>query len=75
MKKHVVDQERRSLLQIHDTLFKTTDSIIRSTQIAIETEGIGTEVLTELDQQGQQLKRVTRTVNFVNKFRFIYNIF
>jgi hypothetical protein len=46
----------------------TTDSIVRSTQIAIETETIGNNVLGELDQQGQQLKRLTQTVN--NKAHF-----
>ena len=57
-----MDPERRKLLQINNSLNRATDSIGRSTQIAIETEQLGVEVLGELNSQGQQLNRVNTTV-------------
>ncbi len=60
--KNVQNEERRSILQIQNKILKTSDSIARSTQVAIETENIGNEVLGELNQQGQQLKRATQRV-------------
>ncbi|CAF0735154.1 unnamed protein product [Brachionus calyciflorus] len=49
------DPERNKLLQIHSSLMNTNDTIVRSTQIAIETERIGNSVLTELNEQGERL--------------------
>lgn len=40
-----------------------TESIARSTQIAIETEQIGHSVLGELHSQGDQLKRASERVS------------
>lgn len=50
------DPERKKALQIHSSIRNAGDSLARSTQIAIETEEIGTGVLGELNQQGEQLR-------------------
>ena len=39
------------------------ESLARSTQIAIETEQIGTNVLSELHGQGEQLRRTTERLD------------
>ncbi|RMZ95589.1 vesicle transport through interaction with t-SNAREs -like protein, partial [Brachionus plicatilis] len=51
-----MDPERSKLLQIHSSLMNTNDTIARSTQIAIETEQLGNNVLTELNEQGERLR-------------------
>lgn len=56
------DPERRKILQINKSLQNAGDSINRSTQIAIETEQIGTSVLGELNDQGDRLRRVNENV-------------
>ncbi|KAB0805507.1 hypothetical protein PPYR_02477 [Photinus pyralis] len=50
-------QNRQTVLQGKAILERTGDSIARSEQIAIETETIGTEVLSELDGQRETLLR------------------
>lgn len=40
----------------------TNQSIARSTQIAIETERIGNDVLSELDEQGERLRNANEQV-------------
>jgi hypothetical protein len=50
------DPERKKALQIHNSIKNAGDSLARSTQIAIETEQIGTSVLGELNEQGEQLR-------------------
>ncbi|KAH8347269.1 hypothetical protein KR059_007809 [Drosophila kikkawai] len=45
---------------MNDVLQRTTDSIQRSNQIAIETENMGVEVLGELGEQRESLLRTTR---------------
>ncbi|XP_036324251.1 vesicle transport through interaction with t-SNAREs homolog 1A [Rhagoletis pomonella] len=44
----------------HDILERSSASIQRSNQVAIETEQIGTEVLTELNEQRESLLRSSR---------------
>ena len=51
-----MDPERKKILQIQNSLKNAGDSVGRSTQIAIETENIGTGVLGELNTQGEQLR-------------------
>ena len=60
----VVDPERKKVIQIHNSLMRGTESIARSTQIAVETEEIGNQVLSELNQQGEKLKKTSDRVNF-----------
>ncbi|KAH8292540.1 hypothetical protein KR054_011593 [Drosophila jambulina] len=45
---------------MNDVLQRTTESIQRSNQIAIETENMGVEVLGELGEQRESLLRTTR---------------
>ncbi|XP_016940069.1 vesicle transport through interaction with t-SNAREs homolog 1B [Drosophila suzukii] len=57
------DQDRRQAqlsASTYDVLQRTTDSIQRSNQIAIETETMGAEVLGELGEQRESLLRTTR---------------
>lgn len=51
-----LDPERKKILQIQNSLQNAGNSVIRSTQIAIETENIGTGVLGELSSQGERLR-------------------
>jgi vesicle transport through interaction with t-SNAREs protein 1 len=62
----VNDPERRKVLQIHKSLTNAGDSIVRSTQIAVETEQIGNDVLGELNDQGERLRRVNGQVFYLN---------
>lgn len=57
-----IDSDRRRVLQMHNTLNKTSESILRSTQIAVETERIGVDVLSEINSQGEQLRRANERV-------------
>ncbi|XP_016987557.2 vesicle transport through interaction with t-SNAREs homolog 1A [Drosophila rhopaloa] len=57
------DHERRQAqlsASTYDVLQRTTDSIQRSNQIAIETETMGAEVLGELGEQRESLLRTAR---------------
>uniref|UniRef100_A0A6P4FBN7 Vesicle transport through interaction with t-SNAREs homolog 1A n=1 Tax=Drosophila rhopaloa TaxID=1041015 RepID=A0A6P4FBN7_DRORH len=57
------DQDRRQAqlsASTYDVLQRTTDSIQRSNQIAIETETMGAEVLGELGEQRESLLRTAR---------------
>ncbi len=49
-----------------------SESIARSTQIAVETEQIGNDVLHELYQQGDQLKKTTERVSKTSFSFFLY---
>lgn len=51
-----MDPERKKILQIQNSLKNAGESVARSTQIAVETENIGTSVLGELNDQGEKLK-------------------
>ncbi|XP_017084464.2 vesicle transport through interaction with t-SNAREs homolog 1B [Drosophila eugracilis] len=57
------DSDRRQeqlTASTYDVLQRTTESIQRSNQIAIETENMGAEVLGELGEQRESLLRTTR---------------
>ena len=58
-----LDPERKKILQIQNSLKNAGDSVARSTQIAIETECIGTGVLGELNTQGEKLRDANVRVN------------
>jgi len=51
------DRVRRTVLQGSEALERTSQSLFRSTQIALETEEIGTGVIGELGQQREVLVR------------------
>jgi vesicle transport through interaction with t-SNAREs protein 1 len=57
------DPERKKALQIHSSIKNAGDSLARSTQIAIETEQIGTSVLGELNEQGEKLRKTNDTLD------------
>lgn len=59
----IVDPERKKVIQIHNSLMRGTESIARSTQIAVETEEIGNQVLSELNQQGEKLKKTSNRLD------------
>lgn len=59
------DPDRKKVLQIHQSLTNAGNSLARSTQVAIETEQIGHEVLGELNDQGERLRRTYDTVRWV----------
>ncbi|EDW14440.1 vesicle transport through interaction with t-SNAREs homolog 1B [Drosophila mojavensis] len=57
------DHDRRQqqvIANTYDVLQRTTQSIQRSNQVAIETENMGTEVLGELGEHRESLLRTTR---------------
>lgn len=62
-RENLIDPERKKVLQIEQSLLRTNDSIARSTQVAIETEQIGNEVLGELNNQGEKLKRTNERLD------------
>lgn len=51
------DYNRQTAIEGRQILERTSDSIARSSQIAIETEAIGTEVISELNDQRESLLR------------------
>lgn len=51
------DRNRQVVLEGRKILERTGESIVRSNQIAIETEAIGTEVISELNDQRETLLR------------------
>lgn len=60
------DHNRRRVLEAQQILERTSASIARSNQVAIETETIGTEVVTELDDQRTSLLRSQRRLDDAN---------
>ena len=67
------DPDRRNVLQIHQSLTGAGNSLARSTQVAIETEQIGHEVLGELNDQGERLRQTYDTVSVLNQSHQILN--
>jgi vesicle transport through interaction with t-SNAREs protein 1 len=66
-----LDPERKKILQIQNSLKNAGDSVARSTQIAIETENIGTSVLGELNSQGERLRNANaRVIDFFQSYCF-----
>lgn len=57
------DQNRRTVLEGRQILERTSASLARSNQVAIETENIGTEVISELDEQRESLLRSQRRLD------------
>lgn len=60
------DYNRQLVLEGTQTLERTAESIARSHQIAIETENIGTEVISELGEQREALLRTRDRLNDAN---------
>ncbi|XP_056638962.1 vesicle transport through interaction with t-SNAREs homolog 1B [Diorhabda carinulata] len=61
------EQNRQILFQGTAALERTSESLARSTQIAIETETIGNEVVSELDSQRQSLLRSKNRLEDANE--------
>ncbi|KAK4884888.1 hypothetical protein RN001_001159 [Aquatica leii] len=61
------DRNRQTVLEGRAILERTGDSIARSHQIAIETENIGTEVLSELGDQRETLLRAKNRLTNANE--------
>ncbi|XP_043514527.1 vesicle transport through interaction with t-SNAREs homolog 1B-like [Frieseomelitta varia] len=72
------EEHRRTLLEGNAALERTSQSIIRSQAIAIESEQIGTEVISELSEQRERLlradRRLSQTDEELNKTRRILNV-
>lgn len=60
------DHNRRLVLEGRQVLERTSASLARSNQVAIETENIGTEVMSELDEQRESLLRSQRRLDDAN---------
>lgn len=60
------DHNRRMVLEGRQILERTSASLARSNQVAIETENIGTEVISELDEQRESLLRSQRRLDEAN---------
>lgn len=60
------DHNRRLVQEGRQILERTSASLARSNQVAIETENIGTEVISELDEQRESLLRSQRRLDDAN---------
>lgn len=60
------DHNRRLVTEGRQILERTSSSLARSNQVAIETENIGTEVVSELDSQREALLRSQRRLENAN---------
>lgn len=60
------EHNRRLVLEGRQILERTSASLARSNQVAIETENIGTEVVSELDEQRESLLRSQRRLEDAN---------
>lgn len=60
------DHNRRLVHEGRQILERTSASLARSNQVAIETENIGTEVISELDEQRESLLRSQRRLEDAN---------
>lgn len=61
------DRNRQTVLEGRQILERTSASLARSNQIAIETENIGTEVMSELSEQRESLLRSQRRLENANE--------
>lgn len=61
------DHNRRMVVEGRQILERTSASLARSNQVAIETENIGTEVISELDEQRESLLRSQRRLESANE--------
>jgi len=60
------ERNRQTVLEGRSILERTSASLARSNQIAIETEDIGTEVISELGEQRESLLRSQRRLENAN---------
>lgn len=60
------DHSRRTVVEGRQILERTSASLARTNQVAIETENIGTEVISELDEQRESLLRTQRRLDGAN---------
>lgn len=60
------DHNRRMVVEGRQILERTSASLARSNQVSIDTENIGTEVITELDEQRESLLRSQRRLDDAN---------
>ncbi|XP_075221389.1 vesicle transport through interaction with t-SNAREs 1b [Lycorma delicatula] len=60
------ERQRQVLLEGHAALERTSDSIRRSEQVALETEAIGTTVVADLDRQRETLLRAGRRLDDID---------
>lgn len=60
------DHNRRLAIEGRKILERTSASLARSNQVAIETEHVGTEVINELDEQRESLLRSQRRLDDAN---------
>lgn len=61
------DHNRQTVLEGRQILERTSASLARSNQVAIETENIGTEVINELGEQRETLLRSKRRLDNANE--------
>lgn len=61
------EHNRRTVLEGRQILERTSASLARSNQIAIETENVGTEVISELSEQRESLLRSQRRLENANE--------
>ncbi|XP_029047916.1 vesicle transport through interaction with t-SNAREs homolog 1B-like isoform X2 [Osmia lignaria lignaria] len=72
------EEHRRTLLEGNAALQRSTQSVARSQALAIESEQIGTEVISELGGQRERLlrakRRLSQTDEELDKTRRILNV-
>ncbi|XP_033332800.1 vesicle transport through interaction with t-SNAREs 1b [Megalopta genalis] len=72
------EEHRRTLLISNAALESSTQSIARSQAVAVESENIATEVISELSEQRERLlrakRRLSETDEELNKTKRILNI-
>ncbi|XP_037944316.1 vesicle transport v-SNARE 13-like [Teleopsis dalmanni] len=61
-----IQQQEQLIENTYDVLERTSASLQRSNQFAIESEELGTEVLSELSEQRESLLRSTRRLQNAN---------
>ncbi|XP_017755816.1 PREDICTED: vesicle transport through interaction with t-SNAREs homolog 1B, partial [Eufriesea mexicana] len=71
------EEHRQPLLEANAVLERSSQSIARSQAIAVESEQIGTEVISELDEQRERLlqaeRRLSQTDEKLDKIKRILN--
>lgn len=60
-------RQREALLEGREALERTSQSLMRSERVAIETENIGTSVINELGQQRETLIRASDRLNDIDQ--------
>lgn len=62
----IENQNRQIVLNGRDILERTSESLARTTRVAIETEQIGTNVINDLDEQRETLLRANARLDNAN---------